>query len=73
VERGFNQLSIAAIVILLSKTAMLVIGLRFLLAICAAFSGSKGKTIFRLIANVILYVALIFFLIKALVSVARYS
>jgi small conductance mechanosensitive channel len=63
-ERGFNLFSIAAIVILLSKTAMLVIGLRFLLTICATFSGSKGKTIFRLIANVILYVALIFFLIK---------
>ena len=35
------------------------------MAICASFSGAKGKTIFRLLSNVILYVALFFFLIKA--------
>ena len=63
-ERGFNLFAIASILNLLSKTVLLVIGLRLLMAICASFSGAKGKTIFRLLANVILYVTLIFFLIK---------
>jgi small-conductance mechanosensitive channel len=34
--------------------------------ICALFSGSRGKTIFRLFANVVLYIAVFFFLIKTL-------
>ena len=64
-EKGFNLFSIAAIVLLLTNVALLVIGLRLVLAVCASFSGAKGKTIFRLLANVSLYVALIAFLIKA--------
>ena len=64
-ERGFNLFSIAAILTLLSKVVLVVIGLRLLMSICASFCGSKGKTIFRLLSNVILYVALFFFLIKA--------
>ncbi len=62
-ERGFNLFSIAAILVLLSKVVLLVIGIRLVLAICASFSGSRGKTIFRLLSNVILYIALFFFLI----------
>ena len=65
-ERGFNLFSIAAIVMLLAKAAVLVIALRLLLAICASFSASKGRTIFRLLSNVIFYIAVIIFLIKAL-------
>ena len=64
-ERGFNLFSVAAILILLSKVVLLVIGIRLVLAICAAFSGSKGKTIFRLLASVVLYLCLFFFLIRA--------
>ena len=64
-ERGFNLFAIAAILILLAKVVLLVIGVRLLLAICASFAGSKGRTIFRLIANVALYIALFYFLIKA--------
>ena len=65
-ERGLNLFSIAAIMILLTKTVLLVIGLRFLLAVCSYFSGSKGRTVFRLISNVILYIALILSAIKVL-------
>ena len=65
-EKGFNLFAIAAVMILLAKVALLVIGLRFLTSICAFFSGPRRKTIFRLIANVVLYIALFFFLIKAL-------
>ena len=64
-ERGFNLFAIAAILILLAKVVLLVIGVRLLLTICASFAGSKGRTIFRLIANVALYIALFYFLIKA--------
>ncbi len=63
-EKGFNLFSIAAIVILLAKTVLIVIGMRFLMAICASFSGSRWRTIFRLLSNVTLYIALIVFLIK---------
>ena len=65
-ERGFNLFAIAAIVLLFAKIVLFVIFLRFVMSICAFFSGPRGKTIFRLIANVILYIALFFFLIKAL-------
>ena len=65
-ERGFNLFSIAAIIILLAKTVVLVIGLRLLMTVCASFSGAKGRTIFRLISNVILYISIILFLIKVL-------
>lgn len=64
-ERGFNLFAFAAILIFLSKIVLLVIGLRLLMVICALFSGSRGKTFFSLLANVILYVTLIFFLIRA--------
>ena len=64
-ERGFNLFAIAAILILLSKVVLLVIGLRLLMGICSSFAGAKGKTIFRLLANVVLYIALFFFLISA--------
>lgn len=64
-ERGFNLFSIAATLNLLSKLVLLVIGLRLLMAILASFSGSKGKTIFRLVGNIFLYVALFIFLIRA--------
>ncbi len=63
-ERGFNLFAIAATLLLLSKVILLVIGFRLLMAICAYFAGSKGKTIFRLLASVLLYIALFFFLIK---------
>ena len=63
-ERGFNLFSFAAIVSLLSKIVLIVIGMRLLMVVCASFSGAKGKTIFSIIANVTLYIALIFFLIK---------
>lgn len=63
-ERGFNLFSLAAIVILMAKIALLLIGLRFLMTICSSFSGPKGKTIFRLISNVMLYVAVIVLLIR---------
>ena len=63
-ERGFNLFSIAAILNLFSKIVLLMIGLRLLTAIFASLCGSKGKTIFRLIGNVALYVSLFFFLIR---------
>lgn len=65
-ERGFNLFAFAAILSLLSKIILLVIGLRLFMDICALFSGSRGKTIFRLFANVVLYIAVFFFLIKTL-------
>ena len=64
-EKGLNLFAIAAIVILLSKIVLFVIALRLLMSICASFSGPKAKTVFRLFSSVILYVALIFFMIKA--------
>lgn len=64
-ERGFNLFAFAAILILLSKVVLLVIGLRLVLFICALFTGPKGKTIFRLLSSVTLYISLFFFLIKA--------
>ena len=63
-ERGFNLFAIAAILILMSKIVLLVIGLRILMTVLAYFSASKGKTIFRLLANVFLYTALFVSLIK---------
>lgn len=64
-EKGFNLFAVSAILILLSKTVLIVIGIRLLAAVCASFTGSRGKTIFRLISNVVLYVALFYFLIRA--------
>ncbi len=64
-ERGFNLFALAAILILLSKVVLLVVAVRLVFAVCASFAGSKGKTIFRLLCNVALYIALFFFLIKA--------
>ena len=63
-EKGFNLFAIAAILILLSKVVLLVIGVRLVLSICGSFAGAKGKTIFRLLASVFLYIALFFFLIQ---------
>ena len=63
-EKGFNLFAIAAILILLSKVVLLVIGVRLVLTICGSFAGAKGKTIFRLLASVFLYIALFFFLIQ---------
>lgn len=65
-EKGFNLFSVAAIVILLAKLTLIVIGLRLLMRLLATFTESRGKTLFRLIANIILYIALIFFLIRML-------
>ena len=64
-EKGFNLFAVSAILILLSKTVLIVIGIRLLAAVCASFTGSRGKTIFRLISNIVLYVALFYFLIRA--------
>ena len=64
-EKGFNLFAIAAILVLLSKVVLLVIGVRLLMTICGSFSGAKGKTIFRLLASVFLYIALFFFLIQS--------
>ena len=64
-ERGFNLFALAAILILLSKVVLLEICVRLLTTVCGAFAGAKGKTIFRLIANVFLYIALFFFLIMS--------
>ena len=65
-ERGFNLFALAAILILISKAALFVIGLRLLLANFASFTGSRGRTIFLLLSNVIMYTALFFSLIKVL-------
>ena len=64
-ERGFNLFAAAAILLLLAKVVMLVIVIRVLMSVCALFSGPRGKTVLYLIANIAMYIALIFFLIKA--------
>ena len=63
-ERGFNLFAAAAILILLSKVVLLVIAIRLLASVCSAFAGSRGKTIFRLLASIVLYISLFFFLIR---------
>ena len=64
-ERGFNLFAAAAILLLLAKVVMLVIAIRVLMSVCGLFSGPRGKTVLYLIANIAMYIALIFFLIKA--------
>ncbi len=64
--KGFNLFAVAAILALVSKVILTVIGIRLVMRIFASFSGSKGKTAFRLIANVSAYIALVFSLIKIL-------
>ena len=64
-EKGLNLFALAGILILLGQILLAVILVRLLLAICATFTGSKGKTICRLIKSLIEYVALFTFLILA--------
>ena len=64
-ERGLNLFALAGILHLLGQILLIVILIRLLLAACASFSGSKGKTICRLIRSLTMYVALFAFLIIA--------
>ena len=64
-ERGLNLFALAGILHLLGQILLVVILIRLLLAACATFSGSKGKTICRLIRSLTMYVALFAFLIIA--------
>ena len=64
-ERGFNLFAIAAMVLLLAEIVLFVIFFRIVMALLAAFLGPKGKTIFGLLASVMIYIAFFFFLIKA--------
>ncbi len=64
-EKGFNLYAAAAILLLFTRIVLILITIRFITTVCGMFSGPRGKTILHLIANVMLYVGLIFFLAKA--------
>ena len=63
-EKGLNLFAVAGILLLLSQIVLLVIFARLLLAIFSSLSGSRGKTICRLIESVILYLSLFGLVIK---------
>ena len=65
-EKGLNLFAAAGILLLLSQIMLFVIFARFLLAMFSSLSGSRGKTICRLIESVILYLSLFGFVIKTL-------
>ncbi len=64
-EKGLNLFALSGILHLLGQILFVVILIRLILAICASFTGSKGKTICRLIRSLTMYLALFSFLIIA--------
>ena len=64
-EKGLNLFALSAILILLGEILMSVILVRLLLTACSTFVGGKAQTILRLIRSLVMYVALITFLIIA--------
>ena len=65
-ERGFNLFAFAQVLVLLSEAVLFVIAVRLVTTVCSTFSGAKGKTIFRLIANIVLYITVLYIIIKTL-------
>ena len=65
-EKGINLFAAAGILFLLAKIVLTVIVVRLVTGIFASFSGPRGKTICRLIASILLYLAVFVFLIVSL-------
>ena len=65
-SRGVNLFALAAIMTLAAEILFSVIVVRLLLKGLSALSGTKGKTICRLISSFVRYIALITFLIMGL-------